>query len=77
MNHVKDKFNAVEDYPYYGLMKKMGTKIIGVWDDHDYAGGNDGGMEFLLKHRVREIFLDFIEEPQDSARRLDKNSTIH
>ena len=57
-------------------MKALGTKIIGIWDDHDY-GKNDAGKEFELKHETRELFLDYIEEPMDSIRRLDKNSTIH
>lgn len=57
-------------------MIKQGTKIIGVWDDHDY-GLNNGDKNFPLKLEVREVFLDFINEPLDSARRLDKNSSIH
>lgn len=57
-------------------MKGLGTRIIGVWDDHDF-GLNDGHREFPLKHEVRELYLDFIEEPLDSVRRLEKNSTIH
>ena len=57
-------------------MQNNGTKIIGVWDDHDY-GINDGGDNFVFKHQNRDIFLDFIGEPKDSVRRLDKNSAIH
>ena len=47
-----------------------------MWDDHDY-GVNDGDLTFKLKHDTREIFLDFLKEPIDSPRRLDKNSSIH
>ena len=54
-------------------MKQLGTKIIGTWDDHDY-GINDGHSDFIFKHETREMFLDFIDEPIDSPRRLDKNS---
>lgn len=43
-------------------MQKNGTKVIGVWDDHDY-GINDGGKDFFLKNITRDIFLDFIKEP--------------
>ena len=57
-------------------MKDLGTRVIGVWDDHDY-GVDNGGMDFSLKHDVREMYLDFIEEPKDSSRRLDANSSIH
>ena len=45
------------------------TQIIGVWDDHDY-GKNDGGSDYKLKDKTREIFLDFIGEAQDTERRL-------
>ena len=41
---------------------KVNTKVIGVWDDHDY-GKNDGGREFEAKDTIRELFLDFLEEP--------------
>jgi len=47
-----------------------------MWDDHDY-GVNDGDLTFKNKHVTREIFLDFIKEPNDSVRRLDKDSAIH
>jgi alkaline phosphatase D len=57
-------------------MQDLGTKVVGVWDDHDY-GINDGGMEFSLKNETREMFLRFIREPQDSPRSMDKNSPIH
>ena len=43
-------------------MINKGTKIIGVWDDHDY-GLNNGDKNFPLKNEVRDIFLDFINEP--------------
>ena len=42
-------------------MIKLGTKIIGVWDDHDY-GLNNGDKNFPLKHEVRDVFLDFVNE---------------
>ena len=57
-------------------MMTKGTKVVGVWDDHDY-GINDGGEEFPLKHETREMFLDFIGEPADSERRLDKEEGIY
>jgi alkaline phosphatase D len=57
-------------------MKNLGTKIIGVWDDHDY-GINDGGQEFHQKHEIRKMFLDAIDEPLDTPRRIDSDSAIH
>ena len=52
------------------------SKIIGVWDDHDF-GINDGGGRFEFKEQNRDIFLDFIGEPNDTERRLQKGTPIH
>ena len=57
-------------------MIDKGTAVIGTWDDHDY-GINNGGGEFRLKDETRDIFLDFIGEPSDSVRRLDRGSGIY
>jgi alkaline phosphatase D len=56
------------------MREKM--SIIGVWDDHDY-GKNNGDKTFKNKHIIREIFLDFIDEPLDSQRRLEKDTGIY
>jgi alkaline phosphatase D len=55
---------------------KKNTKVVGVWDDHDY-GKNDAGKEWAAKDIVRDIFLDFVDEPKDSERRLQKGTSIH
>ena len=57
-------------------MQDQGTRVIGVWDDHDY-GINDGGKDFKLKNQTRDVFLDFVGEPEDSARRLQVDTSIH
>jgi alkaline phosphatase D len=44
------------------------TKIIGIWDDHDY-GVSDGDSSNPHKEWFREKFLDFIDEPDASLRR--------
>lgn len=75
--HIREKYRqAKEDYPYYQEMMDLGTKVIGVWDDHDF-GINDGDKTFQQKYLTRDIFLDFIDEPEDSIRRMDRNSSIH
>lgn len=51
------------------------TPVIGVWDDHDY-GCNNGDSRFVKKEQMRDIFLDFLGEPQDSERRLERNTGI-
>lgn len=50
--------------------------MIGVWDDHDY-GVNDGDKDFVNKVPIREMFLDFVDEPLNSERRNEKDSPIH
>ena len=59
----------------YNEMKKK-TKVIGVWDDHDF-GANNGNMHFSKKDINRDIFLDFLDEPKDSLRRLEKGTGIY
>lgn len=54
----------------------MNTSIIGVWDDHDY-GMSNGDRSFKSKDLMREIFLDFLDEPKDSERRLEKSTGIY
>lgn len=43
-------------------MLSSGTRVVGIWDDHDY-GKNDAGQEFIAKQRNRKLYLDFIDEP--------------
>lgn len=45
--------------------------IIGTWDDHDY-GINDGSKTYTFKSQSQQLFLDFIGEPEDSARRSQR-----
>ena len=42
---------------------------MGVWDDHDY-GLNDGDSSNPFKVGQKQIFLDYLEEPKYSQRRL-------
>ena len=52
------------------------TKIIGMWDDHDF-GSNNEGIDFSLKHQNRDLFLDFLDEPATTERRLQRGTPIH
>ncbi|HNP19370.1 MAG TPA: alkaline phosphatase D family protein [Fulvivirga sp.] len=45
---------------YQQLLKK--TKVIGVWDDHDY-GVNDGGKHYTNKDSSKYLMLDFFDVP--------------
>ena len=51
------------------------TRVVGVWDDHDY-GLNDGDRTFAKRDLVRDVYLDFLDEPEDSERRLEKGTGI-
>jgi alkaline phosphatase D len=64
----------IESIDYSKFIKS--TPVIGMWDDHDY-GANNGDRSFPKKKQVRDIFLDFINEPKNSSRYLDKDSPIH
>ena len=48
--------------PYYKRLLNSSTKIVGMWDDHDY-GLNDGDQSCDTKHLTRSAFMDFIGEP--------------
>ena len=68
-------FNLINCWlDYIELQKK--TQIVGVWDDHDF-GCNDGDASFVKKDYARDVFMDFIKEPQDSERRLEKGTGIY
>jgi alkaline phosphatase D len=51
---------------YKVLEKSLPT--IGIWDDHDYAI-NDGNKYYKYKESIKELYLNFISEPQNSLRR--------
>ena len=68
VSYVKERFNTSATSPGYQEMTKN-TKVVGVWDDHDY-GKNDAGLEWEAKDTIRDIFLDFVGESDNSERRL-------
>ncbi len=47
------------------------TPIIGTWDDHDYAWDNADGTA-MNKKASQKMFLDFLEEPETSMRRIQE-----
>lgn len=60
-------YEAQNQVPGYRKLKKK-MPILGTWDDHDY-GLNDGGVEFTAKAASQQVFLDFLNVPQDDVRR--------
>ncbi len=67
MSVLKKKYDSVKAQPGYKQLMAS-TKVIGIWDDHDY-GLNDGGKEYSMKQESAQLFWDFIGEPANSPRR--------
>jgi alkaline phosphatase D len=44
------------------------TRVVGTWDDHDF-GINDGGRAYPQRAPSQQACLDFVGEPEGSARR--------
>ena len=65
--HAENMFLKTKNDIYYNeLNQKIPT--IGVWDDHDY-GFNDGNRYYKDKEYIKNLYLDFIDEPVVSIRR--------
>ncbi|MFN3801754.1 alkaline phosphatase D family protein [Belliella pelovolcani] len=70
MKLLESKYKAQNAITKYQELKSK-TKIIGVWDDHDY-GINDGGKFYTQKEPSMQLMLDFLDEPKDSPRRKQR-----
>ena len=57
------KLAASPDWQYLS----ENVPVMATWDNHDY-GHHSAGEEFQLKEVSKGIFLDFFDEPADSAR---------
>lgn len=67
MDELREKYGVLAARPEFQRLKKS-TEIIATWDDHDF-GADDSGREYRHKEESKEIFLDFFDEPNRSARR--------
>ena len=70
MDLLKKKYQKLASKTEFQELKKS-TKILSVWDDHDY-GENDKGRHYPFKKESKEIFMNFWEIAQDSERRSHK-----
>jgi len=61
------KFEEAKQDPNYKLIRES-SKIYGTWDDHD-SGINNGGKNNPVKETIRQMFLDFLDEPAGTDRR--------
>lgn len=63
----KKRYARVKNNKHYQHLVDS-TKIIGVWDDHDY-GGNSQNKNYPFKKETQKMLLDFLDEPFSSERR--------
>lgn len=64
MNVMSEKYaHQKADTGYQALLHSR-TRIIGTWDDHDY-GVDDGGKHYSRKKESKELFLDFLDIPEE------------
>lgn len=65
-SQVKNYYDELKySKPYQNL--RISTRIIGIWDDHDYGMG-DGDSTNPAKDEMKKLYLDFIDESMDSPR---------
>jgi alkaline phosphatase D len=68
--NIKKLLDMSKNFPEYKAMREK-VPVIGTWDDHDF-GLNNGDKSFDGKVVTQQLWLDFIDEPQDSPRRKQK-----
>ncbi len=74
-DYVHERFDDAKNDPFYKEFRKI-TPVIGVWDDHDF-GCNNCDRTFTKKDYMKQVYLDFIDEPSESDRRLADNKGIY
>lgn len=67
MSRMRKLYDELKALPAYAALTAK-TRVIGTWDDHDY-GGDNLGKEYPMRTESQKALLDFLDEPQDSARR--------
>ena len=70
---TRDMDKLREKWKRFGVIEgfqklRSNSRLLAIWDDHDY-GENDAGAEYPAKFESQKIFLDFLNEPEDSKRR--------
>ncbi len=67
---IRAKYTEAAAIPEFARFRTQ-VPVLATWDDHDY-GLNDAGLEWHLKAESQQAFLDFVGEPEASARRARK-----
>jgi alkaline phosphatase D len=63
----RQEYSHLKNNRFYAAFRAV-TRIVGVWDDHDFDADNASGA-FADKVESQRALLDFLDEPADSARR--------
>ena len=66
MSVMRQKYAELSAVRNYRQLRKR-SRILAVWDDHDY-GVNDGGAEYPKKEASKREFLRFFQIPESSPR---------
>ncbi len=64
MKVMKAKYDLQKNGEGYTELRNN-TKIIGIWDDHDF-GINDGGSEYSYRMPSRDLMFEFLDVPKES-----------
>lgn len=62
----REKYMKIKNAEGYKDLRET-TQILGIWDDHDYGKNNEDRF-FPYKGLSKKLFLEFLDEPQDSER---------
>jgi len=67
IEEMRSMYTAQKGVPEYRALQES-TRILGVYDDHDY-GRNNAGKEYPKREESAAALLDFLDEPTGSVRR--------
>lgn len=65
MDTLRMNYSMLGAKPEFNRLKAA-TKILAVWDDHDF-GWNDSGRHYPFKEQSKQIFLNFFGDQGDST----------
>jgi alkaline phosphatase D len=67
MAYLKSQYELQKRNPEYRELMRT-CRIIGTWDDNDY-GMRNGSGSYPKKAESEQLYLNFLDEPNDSPRR--------
>lgn len=66
MQELRAKYQQLAAKPSFQALRAQ-VPLLATWDDHDY-GENDAGRYYPYKDSAKAIFMEFWQEPKNSAR---------